>query len=153
MNQSTASTERPPEHPQPVFPLWLLREKPDEAEKAKQADREADRPGKGRKLLCRGCRTMITTDDTRINVSGKHRHVFANPAGYLYELGCFSQAPGCSHEGAPSWEFTWFPGHSWQIQVCRSCNALMGWSFRPPSGNGFSGLILAHLIEEDNNSD
>ena len=78
------------------------------------------------------CRSLITTTDMRTRVHGKHEHVFANPAGYMYQIGCFATAPGCSHEGPPSWEFTWFQGHTWQIAVCRGCNALMGWRFRTP---------------------
>ncbi|MBU1003849.1 MAG: hypothetical protein KKE73_15160 [Proteobacteria bacterium] len=146
MDQSQPTGGQPP---LPPLPLLLLREKPGSVVADKTAHSESPAKGKGRKLVCRGCRVPITSVDARINVGGKHQHVFANPAGYLYELGCFSQAPGCANEGAPSWEFTWFPGHAWQIQVCRSCNALMGWSFRTPSGKGFYALILPHLLEEN----
>lgn len=132
--------------------MWLLREEPEEHDGKTDIDDEPARPGKGVKLVCRGCRATITGADARTHVDGKHRHVFANPAGYLYEVGCFFRAPGCAREGAPSWEFTWFAGHSWQILVCRGCNALMGWEFRTPSGDGFYGLILPHLEEEDDDT-
>lgn len=136
-------------HP-PLPLLLLLREKPEgDAHDASETDGERAEPNRRRKLLCRGCRSLIAKDAMRTRVHGKHEHVFANPAGYVYQVGCFSAAPGCSHEGTPSWEFTWFQGHSWQIAVCRGCNALMGWRFRPPSGQGFHALILTHLIEED----
>ena len=133
-------------------PLLALLEVPETSTGDTDTDEDPTRPDRGRKLVCRRCRAVITSASARIERHGKHRHVFANPAGYLYELGCFSQAPGCSREGAPSWEFTWFAGHSWQIQVCRSCNALMGWEFRTPSGEGFYGLILPHLEEEDDDA-
>lgn len=133
------------------LPAFFLRGEADGATRldAGEDEKRAD-PGGGRKLLCRGCRALIATDALRIPVAGKHEHVFANPVGYVYRVGCFSQAPGCAHEGTPSWEFTWFAGHSWQIAVCRGCNALMGWRFRTPQGQGFHALILDHLVEDEN---
>lgn len=147
MNQSNPITVPGPATVPP--PLLFLREGQKAPTDDVDSGEEPARPDRGRKLVCRGCRAVITTTDARVERRGRHRHVFANPAGLLYEVGCFSQAPGCAHEGAPSWEFTWFPGHAWQIAVCRSCNALMGWEFRTPSGEGFYGLILPHLEEEN----
>ena len=135
--------------PPPPAPL-LLRESPDHAPTATTSpDDDPTATNRGRKLLCRGCRALITTTDMRTRIHGKHEHVFANPAGYMYQIGCFATAPGCSHEGSPSWEFTWFQGHTWQIAVCRGCNALMGWRFRTPLGEGFHALVLTHLVEDE----
>ncbi|WP_461209666.1 cereblon family protein [Desulfocurvus sp. DL9XJH121] len=138
-----------PPYPPPGPALLLLREAPGRPARAVQGRTEEDAQDAGRRLLCRGCRAPITLETLRITVQGQHEHVLVNPAGYVYQVGCFSAAPGCSHEGAPSWEFTWFPGHTWQIAVCRACDALMGWRFRTPSGDGFHGLILTHLVEDD----
>ena len=53
-----------------------------------------------------------------MRVNGRHAHAFFNPAGIAYELRCFRTAPGISAEGAPTGEFSWFPGCRWQIALC-----------------------------------
>lgn len=96
-------------------------------------------------LLCRLCRQRITTTADRMIVNNAHHHTFANPGGFVFDVGCFQSAPGCGHSGAKTDEFTWFPGYKWQIAVCSGCLLHMGWRFTA-SGNGFHALILDHLI-------
>jgi hypothetical protein len=101
----------------------------------------------GRKLVCAACRQYVTTTSARIEVSGQHRHVFFNPYGMVFDLGCFSQAPGAIPRGQPSTEFAWFPGHVWQITVCAHCRLHLGWRFTS-GDSGFYGLIVSNLVEE-----
>ena len=97
-------------------------------------------------ILCRNCRFPVTRSSDRIEVAAAHRHTFANPNGYLFEIGCFREAEGCATSGRRTDEFTWFKGYSWQIVICRNCRAHLGWLFQS-SVDRFYGLILDHLIE------
>ncbi len=109
---------------------------------------EADDPG-GRLLLCKRCHHKITKSGARNQVHGAHRHVFCNPNGHVFEIGCFSMAPGCAHEGPPIPEFSWFAGFAWQVALCGGCREHLGWRYVHQSGESvFHGLILQHLVED-----
>ena len=73
--------------------LELLREsegyRPVEDTAVKEEERRM--PG----IFCRLCGHRVTSDDQRISVNGSHTHTFFNPAGILFEVGCFRLAPGC----------------------------------------------------------
>ncbi|MHC1710890.1 MAG: cereblon family protein [Solidesulfovibrio sp.] len=96
-------------------------------------------------LRCARCQHPVTTENWRITVSGVHRHVFANPSGFVFEIGCFSDAPGCAAVGAPTPDFSWFPGTSWQVAVCTVCGLHLGWRYETTTGGFFYGLILNRL--------
>jgi hypothetical protein len=102
----------------------------------------------GKRLVCVRCGARITDDAAGIEISGSHDHYFVNPHGFDFRIGCFAIAPGCVAHGPTSGEFTWFPGHAWQLAHCRSCTLHLGWMFRSPRRN-FYGLILARLVEVD----
>jgi hypothetical protein len=106
--------------------------------------REDARPA----LLCKACRTHITRPEHAMCVAGSHRHVFFNPYGHVFELGCFASASNILPAGARSGEFTWFAGYSWQAVACAGCGALLGWHYTGP-GPDFFGLILAALVAAD----
>ena len=116
-----------------------------------QAERESpeDRDEARRKdlLRCVECHNPITRQSDRIAVNEKHQHVFANPHGYIYRIGCFGQASGCGAGGGESSEFTWFPGYTWRVALCGQCLTLLGWSFRSRESL-FFGLIVDKLVEE-----
>jgi hypothetical protein len=97
-------------------------------------------------IFCRACGGVVTGRDQRTQKNGSHGHTFFNPSGIVFELGCFLLAPGCMAIGAPSTEFTWFPGHIWRIVLCRHCRIHLGWLFTM-EGNAFYGLILSKLRE------
>ncbi len=101
--------------------------------------------GSGEFLLCRVCGERVTRESARVAVGGSHGHVFCNPHGLVYEVGCFSSAPGCVGEGPFVAEFSWFAGYAWQVALCAGCGALLGWRYRGAEGTGFHGLILPHL--------
>jgi hypothetical protein len=112
-------------------------ESPEERDEARRKD----------SLYCAKCHYPITRQSDRIGVNEKHQHVFANPHGYIYRIGCFGQAPGCVAVGGESSEFTWFPGYSWRVVVCGQCLTLLGWSFRSQESL-FFGLIVDKLAED-----
>lgn len=108
-----------------------------------------DHEGKKRWIRCKPCGNKITHAACRVTVNGRHKHVFNNPAGYVFEIGCFSMAEGCARKGQPTLEFTWFTGYHWSFAVCAACQAHLGWVYQAGSGEAFYGLILTQLIEEN----
>jgi len=102
-----------------------------------------------RVILCRNCRHHITSRHLAVEVENKHQHTFFNPAGVLFEIGCFSEAPGCQDTGTPTTEFAWFKDCSWRFSFCAQCNSHLGWQFLKPDGGEFHGLVLNRLTEED----
>lgn len=99
-----------------------------------------------RLILCRECLFPVTRAEEQGEMAGAFQHTFANPAGIVFTIGCFQSAQGCAPVGPSSDEFAWFPGYAWRVAVCRGCLTHLGWHFAAPSGAGFWGLILDHLI-------
>jgi hypothetical protein len=113
--------------------------------------RDTDGADGGRILVCAACGRAITSTGARISVSARHEHTCLNPHGIVYHIGCFQSAAGCLAHGAPSSEWSWFPGHTWQVVVCTGCIAHLGWLFRGPDTT-FFGFILNRLQERDETS-
>ncbi len=111
-------------------------------------DKKEQKTTSGRKILCKLCGRYITSPDSKIEMSGKHIHVFANPAGYVFRIGCFSAAPGCLVTGEPTEEYTWFPSYAWSYALCAGCMEHLGWLYDSGS-DSFFGLILDRLREEE----
>ncbi len=128
--------------------LWCLKQT-DGAVKHKQTtntnDHEHDKEKKF--LRCAACHSPVTQQENRIRINEQHEHVFANPHGYIYHIGCFDQAPGCLTAGEETEFFSWFPGYSWQIALCGQCLVHLGWAFRSQNAF-FFGLILEKLTEK-----
>jgi hypothetical protein len=99
-----------------------------------------------RMLRCAGCGSAVTEDAQRIDVSGAHRHIFVNPEGHVFEIGCFALADGVRPIGPAREFFSWFPGYPWRVVICRACNVHLGWSYGEPSA--FFGLILTRLVDD-----
>lgn len=99
-------------------------------------------------LLCSTCRIKITWKEASVEINGSHRHVFVNPAGLVFEVGCFCQAENLSGIGPVTSEFTWFPGCSWQTLICSNCHFQLGWSYQPRDKSMFFGLILERLVDD-----
>ncbi len=100
-------------------------------------------------ISCRNCLSLITRPEFALNTGQGFAQTFANPAGHVFEIGCFSSADGCVRASAPSSEFSWFPGFDWSIGICRNCAIQLGWIFFPTregQGSRFYGLILDMLI-------
>ena len=122
---------------------------PGTSEGTRTKSRAEEDTGERRVLACRACRAPITDASQRIEVRGAHEHVQANPGGIVYEVACFRAAPGCIPRGPREAYWSWFPGHVWQIALCRGCGSHVGWSFHAAEGNapGFHGLIVRRLVE------
>ncbi len=96
-------------------------------------------------LYCTYCLKLITSGDQRIQIVEGHEHVFTNPAGITFNIGCFREAPGAVFQGIPTEEFTWFKGYQWRMAYCSECFMHIGWQFLQGSQSGFVGLILTRL--------
>ena len=95
-------------------------------------------------LYCKACGQSITAKDQAIAVNCSFRHTFFNPAGIVFELGCYKQASGGRSVGPPSSEFSWFPEYLWSFAICSGCQTHLGWYY--DSGiERFWGLILNKL--------
>lgn len=95
-------------------------------------------------LHCRTCGQAIVQQSARVSVNGMHQHVFFNPAGLVFEIGCFENAPGCFCQGQPRTDFTWFPEYAWHFALCTRCGSHLGWRYEK-ARQGFFGLILTQL--------
>ena len=99
-------------------------------------------------LHCHNCRQQITSEDQRLVINNSHIHTYTNPEDFMFRIGCFNTAPGCSYRGAPTRQYSWFAGYSWRYAECSNCHLHLGWHFQKSGGDNFSGLILALLTEE-----
>ncbi|WP_432735782.1 cereblon family protein [Maridesulfovibrio sp. FT414] len=134
----------------PIYPISLLKTAPPPPSGDLDAKDESaldDAPGK-KKIVCRECGFKICDASFAIRVNGSHEHSFFNPHGYVFELRCFSSAPGCMTASPPSSEFSWFAGHTWQIGACALCSAHLGWKFQSGAST-FYGLIKNSIQETD----
>lgn len=95
-------------------------------------------------IVCAACLGAVTASCHRIAVNGSHEHRFMNPGGYLFHIGCFACAVGCTIVGPASNEYPWFPGLVWRLAYCGHCRAHLGWHFRG-EGTAFFALVLDRL--------
>jgi hypothetical protein len=131
----------------PPAPVSCLQRRPSEPSATDRAETSAEiRPGDGRRLACHRCSSPITDDASRIGMGGAHAHHFVNPDGIEFHVGCFAAAGGCAALAAPSTYWTWFPGFSWQVELCAACGEHLGWLFRSADAV-FHGLVLTRLVE------
>jgi len=96
--------------------------------------------------FCRSCGNSITSRKYSLEIDEKHLHTFMNPSGLIFQITCFSEAPGCLIYGSYTDEFTWFAGYEWSVVLCRVCSQHLGWHYSS-GGNGFFGLIMDNLAE------
>ncbi len=112
-----------------------------------EKDQERNNAFKDEFIRCRVCNHKITTHKEKININDSHYHTFANPNGMIFDIGCYKTALGCLNTGPPTEEFSWFKGYSWQVAICASCLAHLGWVFLSANNNFFYGLIIDRLID------
>ena len=98
-------------------------------------------------LRCAACKAPITRECDRISINEQHQHVFTNPHGYIFQIGCFIVAQGCVFSDDETNFFSWFPGYAWRYALCGQCLTHLGWGFRSQDSQ-FVGLILDRLLIE-----
>jgi hypothetical protein len=107
-----------------------------------------DEHSDGVAYYCARCGAFMTRARFGIRMNGEHEHVVFNPAGILFRVVCFTDAPGAVAVGNASDQFSWFKGFTWRIALCKGCGAHMGWMYE---GGGapavFFGLIRPMLVE------
>ncbi|HET6459422.1 MAG TPA: cereblon family protein [Syntrophales bacterium] len=109
---------------------------------------EGETRKKKESIICKNCGNEITTAEYSIAVGGQHAHIFTNPLGVTFHIGCFSRAWGCFVYGIPTYEATWFAEFTWCIAVCANCFTHLGWYYQ--SGKeSFYGLIMANLAKNN----
>ena len=106
----------------------------------------AENPAAQPAILCRHCLHPITLPANGVEISGRHFHTFFNPAGIVFQIACFSQAPGCRLHGQPTATFSWFAGYLWNLALCDNCLEQLGWFYQALDTAGFFGLIRDRLV-------
>lgn len=83
-------------------------------------------------FCCSRCKNQIA-DCSSLFAMSKHgvQTNYCNPSGFIHETNTvYSIKPDAVyHSGEPSTEFSWFPGYSWEILLCRMCQIHVGWQF------------------------
>lgn len=101
-------------------------------------------------LRCVVCEHIIADPEDRSAAAGRFKHIFINPAGFTFEIGCFANAPGAETGREYTTEYTWFAGFAWAYTRCGSCGSHLGWHYAPENTTGtnsrFFGLILDKLV-------
>ncbi|MCP4107107.1 MAG: hypothetical protein GY749_16465 [Desulfobacteraceae bacterium] len=132
-----------------TFPLLAFKtdEKSIEEIEKMLEDESLEQEKEERVILCRNCKYKITSFEDIMEVEGRHMHIFSNPEGIVFQIGCFSSADGCVNRGVPTTEFTWFAGFSWRFSFCSNCYMHLGWFYQSRGTENFYGLILDRLAE------
>jgi hypothetical protein len=98
------------------------------------------------RILCASCGAFVADAAARTDINGAHAHTFINPAGLIFRVGCFAEAPGVLAVGEESEHWTWFSGFAWRAALCRSCHEHLGWCYAN-AHQAFVALILDRVIE------
>ena len=85
---------------------------------------------KGSVLCCKNCGETLAqlSDIFSMNKEGP-QGAYVNPGGYVHETLTLYKARNVLYTGAPSPEYSWFPGYAWQICTCSYCDSHLGWRF------------------------
>jgi hypothetical protein len=113
---------------------------------APKLDHEAGAWGKDIEYFCARCGHLVTRGQWELAMNGGHEHVFFNPAGIVFRIACFRDAPGAKAVGPASGVFSWFKGYLWRMGHCAGCDAHLGWRFEgAEQPQIFFGLIQSAL--------
>ena len=81
-------------------------------------------------ILCRACDAQVSDRALLFAMdSDRIERVFSNPGGYLHDIVTVRDAWSLTSASPPSTEFSWYPGYAWEIVLCASCAAHLGWAF------------------------
>lgn len=99
-------------------------------------------------IVCRTCGNPVSSSERLVSPTGSgSKHVFANPAGRVFEIITVAVVFGVHALGPPTIEHTWFAGRAWRAIVCARCGAHLGWRFDAPGARPFWGLITSEVAE------
>lgn len=118
----------------------------DKKKKKRGQIKEQNKEEEEKYILCNHCEYRITLPEYQIEVQGEFNHTFLNPAGRIYNIGCFKKAEGCLVLGELTSEWSWFHGFEWQVATCSQCFKHLGWFYSSKTEQTFFGLILDALI-------
>ncbi|XP_045453726.1 protein cereblon-like [Melitaea cinxia] len=81
-------------------------------------------------LCCSSCAAEIARREDIFAMSSEGVHSnYTNLGGYMHDIVTVARASNTELSGAPSTEFSWFPGYAWTIALCAACMAHVGWRF------------------------
>lgn len=115
------------------------------AEARDRAPEARDEEDDERVVRCAACRVVVARAADRVERFGAREHDRVNPAGFVFRVACFADAPGARALGAPSLDFAWFPRAPWQVAICRACGVHLGWRFGGEAP--FFGLSVEAIVE------
>ncbi len=111
--------------------------------------RIADKASAGKDFIyCAVCSSVIGRIADKTSINGSHDHVCTNPHGVTFQLGCWTQALGCTISGQRMAADTWFAGFRWRLASCAECRNHLGWYFDRDEATYFYGLILNRIQQE-----
>ncbi len=106
-----------------------------------QSDLEQEqKAGEERVLRCRRCSSELADAEHEIPAS---RRAYMNPHGLVREIVALTDARNVVGDGRRHAEHSWFPGHTWEVLFCASCQHHVGWRFEGPEI--FYGLLVEAL--------
>ncbi|GAB2275808.1 hypothetical protein Dimus_010557, partial [Dionaea muscipula] len=82
------------------------------------------------RVRCKNCQTILARrSDMMVMSSEGPLGAYVNSHGYVHEIMTFHKASGLALIGRPVKEYSWFPGYTWTIANCATCESHMGWLF------------------------
>lgn len=98
------------------------------------------------KLFCARCGRLVTMGRWRIAMNDDHEHVVFNPAGAVFRIFCFREAPGAVAAGAATAAFTWFKPYAWRLAMCGGCGGHLGWRYEGADAPRIFFAIIGEAI-------
>ncbi|CAD6271533.1 unnamed protein product [Miscanthus lutarioriparius] len=104
-------------------------------------------------IKCRHCQSRIAKRSDMVVMSTDGVLVaYVNPHGFVHETITVSNATGLALIGNPSKVHSWFPGYSWTMAACMSCESHIGWRFRATKKNlrprSFWGIRSSQIADD-----
>ncbi|CAM8919701.1 unnamed protein product [Rhodiola kirilowii] len=82
------------------------------------------------RVRCKNCQTVIARRSDMLVMSKEGPlGAYVNPGGYVHEIMTLLKTNGLALIGPAVKEYSWFPGYSWTITNCATCETQMGWFF------------------------
>ncbi|XP_052744823.1 protein cereblon isoform X2 [Bicyclus anynana] len=81
-------------------------------------------------LCCAACEVEIARREQifAMSTEGVHSN-YINLGGFVHDVVTVSSVRNTRLSGAPSAEYSWFPGYEWTVAVCAMCHAHVGWRY------------------------